>query len=258
MTFRSHLLACSLIMAVVLLPIQVRSEVVFRAGPEIYYFQRDKEGGSKQTGAMYGIRGMLERIQPCSLYLGLDLFCAEGTIKGHSGSGRALSSEITDVIYEGRIGYMLQNNKANPSFIIPYCGYGHFRETNAFRPPSPLPFTFIDTFDYTLIGFLSGFNFTPLLSIGLNFETRFMLNGKSKLTNDPDFDDTTLIMNNELQARLELPITYNLSRCRCRTEVQLVPFYEYRHFGGREGFPFDFIDTKFNLIGLRFTLGCRF
>lgn len=218
-------------------------------GPEIYFCERNKEGGSHQKGAMYGGRLTLESFCFHSIYLAADAFVACGELKGKNKNGRPLVSKLTDQIYEGRLGYLLPRSN---SYIVPFIGYGYFHEKNSYRPPSRLPCTYDDTFNYSLVGFLSGFYFTPLLSVGLNFETKFMTDGKSKVTKDPDFDDITMSMNNELQARVEIPLIYFLCQ---HLQLQLVPFYEFRHFGGREDFPFDFIDTKFHLIGLRFALG---
>lgn len=242
----------SLFFFILLLPLNLAGRIFYEVGPEICYFQRDKEGGTWQSGRLDGIRLRLERMAPFRFYIGFDSFFGEGELKGKSASGRPLVSNLGDCIFEGRLGYTIPNRR---SYIIPYVGYGYFQEKNTFRPPSRLPCTYNDTFNYTLIGFLTSLNFTPLLSMGINFETKFMINGTSKVTDDPIFDDVTLKMNNELQARVEIPVIYNLGQC---FDAQVVPFYEFRHFGGREDFPFDFIDTKFHLIGLRFAIGGRF
>ncbi|NGX53885.1 MAG: hypothetical protein K1000chlam4_00605, partial [Chlamydiae bacterium] len=122
---------------------------------------------------------------------------------------------------------------------------------------SPIPYTFTDTFDYFTTGFLSGFNFTPLLSMGLNFKVKFMMSGRSKISDDPLYDDVKLRMNNEIQLRVDVPLVFHCLPWK-RVQAALVPFYEYRHLGGREGFPFDYIDTKFTLLGARLDLIYRF
>jgi len=228
-------------------------------GPEIYYMRRWREGGTHQTGRIDGVRLDLERFKGNSWYACIDAFYANGTLTGHSASGFPLSSEITDTIVEGRIGYTLQQccQGGNP-FITLFGGYGHFDEQNNFSPPSPIPFHFDDSFNYIAAGFLTGVNFTPLLSMGLNFEVRFMLNGKSEVSNDPLFDTVSLIMNNETHYRLEIPLTYVLCQPWNNLTACVVPFYEFRHFGGREGFPFDYIDTKFSLFGARLSFAYRF
>lgn len=226
-------------------------------GPEIYWMRRWRAGGTVQTGRIDGIRAQLERIRGNSWYAGVNILYASGDLEGHNAFDFALKSEITDFIVEGRAGYTLQGCGRNCPFFTIFGGYGYFKETNDFHLPSPIPFKFTDTFNYIAAGFLSGINFTPLLSMGLNFEVRFMLNGQSEVTDDPLFEDITLLMNNETHYRIEVPINYCL-HCPFLLETSLVPFYEFRHFGGREGFPFDYLDTKFSLLGARLSVAYRF
>lgn len=250
----------SLLILLLLAPLfSVQGECIFfEIGPEIYHMRRWREGGTHQSGRMDGIYIAGERFKKEGWYVGADALFATGNLNGKSGSGRTLRSVIDDTIYEGRLGYTFQSALAECSFFTPYGGYGYFRETNTFYPPSPIPFKFIDTFNYFTCGFLSGVNFTPLLSMGVNFKVRFMLNGKSKVENDPLFDSVTLLMNNETHYQIEIPMTYGSCQCWGYTEAAFIPFYEFRHFGGRMGFPFDYIDTKFSLWGAKLTLAYRF
>src|ERR1700722_10169133 len=177
-------------------------------GPEIYHMRRTRKGGTEQTGVMKGVRFTYDRIQPCSWYLGADVFISEGPLSGHNARMRPLRSTLKDTIYEGRLGFTLQQPTLRCSFITPFGGYGHFRETNDFQSPSPIPFTFIDTFNYVAAGFLSGVNFTPLLSIGVNFKVEFMLNGKSHVKDDPLQPPINLKFKNEINTRLEIPLVF--------------------------------------------------
>lgn len=247
------------------LPIKMLAAIQITAGPEIYYMQRKREGGSHQEGRMDGARVILERIKPWGIYLALDAFYATGELRGKNRLGRKLSSEMKDTIAEIRAGYTfatpqqtsLPQNCCPTSSLTAFAGYGHFHETNDFFPPSPLPFTFTDEFNYFLAGFLTSLNFTPLLSMGFNFEIKCMQKGTCRISNDPESPEITLAMSNELQARVELPIVVGFSPCS-HFSCELTPFYEFRHFGGQEGFPFNFIDTKFQLIGARMALKYRF
>lgn len=241
------------------LPLQADETFFFRAGPEVYRMRRWRDGGTEQTGRIDGFRVELERIKGNSWYAGLDALFSSGQLNGKSASGRQLVSEIEDTIFEGRLGYTFQNFcSCTRPFITLFGGYGRFRETNEFKIPSPIPFTFTDTFNYICTGFLSGFYFNSFFSMGLNFEVRFMLNGRSKVSNDPVFDQVSLVMNNETHYRIEVPlICVPCGPCGC-LEALLIPFYEFRHFGGRQGYPFDFIDTKFSLLGAELAVGYRF
>lgn len=227
-------------------------------GPEIYHFTRVRKGGTEQGGVIKGVRFTYDRIKAYSWYLGVDLFASEGRLTGHNSKKKYLCSTLNDRIYEGRLGVTFQQQTASAPFITPFAGYGSFRETNDFKKPSPITFTFVDTFNYVVGGFLSGINFTPLLSMGLNFKVEFMLNGKSHVKNDPLNEELYLSFKNEINTRLEVPLIYRFCFLRKSFSIILAPFYEFRHFGGQEGFPFDFIDTKFYLVGARGSLGFAF
>lgn len=243
-----------------------QASLLVNGGMEFYYFERKKAGGTHQENILEGGRLIIERMEPFGIYGGINAFWGGGKISGFNALGKKLVSEISDFIIDGRLGYTFISGPSYQSMFTVFGGYGYFHETNSFIEPSPMRYTSTDTFNYLLFGFLSGHNFNSMVSIGLNFEVKFMLNGESKISDDPPFDDLTLHMTNEIQARVEIPFSYrfflfqSLLRYPCRGawEAQVVPFYEYRHFGGREDFPFDFIDTQFNLVGVRLGLGICF
>jgi hypothetical protein len=227
-------------------------------GPEIYRFIREREGGTHQEGQINGVRVAIDRMKCNGIYLGVDYLYAKGPLKGATATGRPLRSELTDQIVEGRLGLTLQQKYGRCPFITPYVGWGYFHEINDFFRPSPLPCKFTDTFNYIAAGFLSGVNFTPLLSMGINFKLRFMQEATSEVSDDPLFDDVTLSMKEEIHVRVEVPFAYTPCSSLFGTGFLLSPFFEFRHFGGREGFPFNFKDTKFYLYGARFALTYHF
>jgi|ERR1700733_3582251 len=228
------------------------------AGSETYHFHRAREGGTHQSGRIDGLRVGIDRIKRYGWYIGADYLYAKGQLKGETATGRLVRSELTDQIYEVRLGFTLQQKNCKHPFITPFVGWGNFKEINDFFLPSPLPCKFTDTFDYYTVGFLSGVNFTPLLTMGINFKLRFMQDAKSEVSNDPLFDKVTLLIKDEMHIRVDLPLIYMPCGSLLGIGFQLAPFYEYRHFGGREGFPFNFRDTKFYLYGTKFALVYRF
>jgi hypothetical protein len=228
------------------------------AGPEIYHFRRVREGGTFQYGQINGIRLVFDRIKRYGWYIGADFLWAEGNLKGKTALGLNFRSELSDEIFEVRAGYTLQQSDKNRAFFTPYAGWGHFKEINHFLPPSPLPLKFTDSFDYIAVGFLSGVNFTPLLSMGVNFKLKFMQDAESHVTNDPVFNEVTLLIKDEMHIRVDIPFTMNSQPSGLGFNFLFSPFFEFRHFGGREGFPFNFRDTKYYLYGARIALGCRF
>lgn len=215
---------------------------------------RNRASGTYQSGRIDGIRATLQRIKPCSIYAAADYLFATGDLKGTNSRDFPIHSTLTDQIFEVRLGYCLQSQKAPDSFFVPFGGWGLFQEINDHYLPTPIPYTFTDQFHYIVVGFLSGIDLLPYLNVGINFKTMFMEGALSKITDDPDFDDTTVMIRNVPYFRLELPCILRLCGNWPFSGFKITPFYEYRHFGGRAGYPFDFIDTTFNLFGLSTSL----
>ena len=231
---------------------------ILDVGPEVYYIRRQRAGGTKQVARMDGIFVDYDRLRRYSWYFGGTYSYAQGRLKGHTGSQREMVSTLTDTLWEGRFGYNFQRRGAKGYFIAPYGGYGYFDEINDFHPPSPLAVKFKNTFNFVTAGFLSGVNFSSVFSMWIDVKMKFMLNGETKVTDDPVVGDNTLLMNNEVLARIEVPLIFSPSQVRMGLEFVIDPFYEFRHYGGREGFPFDFVDTKYNLYGANFALRKRY
>lgn len=227
-------------------------------GEEFYYLWRKREGGSQQSGPLNGFQIGLDRLKRYGWYIGGDYLYAHGPIEGKTSRGTPLYSWLTDQVVEGRFGYTLQKALPHNPFFTPFVGYGYFQEVNAFAPPSRLPCTFTDTFDFFALGFLSGLDITPQLSLEINGKMRFMQHARSEITDDPLFDTVSLIIEDEILYRIEAVVTYAPCIRRVRMGAQIAPFYEFRHFGGHEGYPFDFVDTKFYLVGMRIGLVGRF
>ena len=227
-------------------------------GPESYYMMRTREGGTKQEGALFGARIGYERLKRYRWYVGLDALFAQGKLAGYSGSGNRIKSELEDINLEVRLGYTLQHKYGHRPFLTPFFGAGYLRETNEFREPSPLLVTFRDTIEYVAAGVLSGIHVAKHWQVGVNIKLKWMVAGKSRVRDDPDFANLNLTMENELQYRIDAPISYQFCRGLNSFEFDIVPFYEYRHFGGRINSPFDFIDTQFQLWGARLEIAYRY
>ncbi|MBS0624083.1 MAG: hypothetical protein JSS62_05620 [Verrucomicrobia bacterium] len=224
------------------------------AGAEACRMKRMRYGGTQQQGTLNGARLTYNRLAPSCIYLGADYFKGKAQMSGHSGTQKPIASEITDSILEGRFGYVFPTQAERVSLFALFTGYGSFRETNDFNHPTPLPLTFTDTFSYIPVGFLAGINVTSFMNVGLNFKAMFMLDGESHIFDEELNSSETLLMNNEINIRIELPVTLSPSDTLFNLSFAVVPFLELRHFGGREGYPYDFLDTKFNLIGGRLAL----
>jgi len=220
-------------------------------GPEIYYLHRTREGGSSQRGWLFGGRALYERRKAFGFYWAADGYYAQGTITGKNSSGSKLKSDLTEVEAEGRLGFSLCFRFCPKFSFTPYGGYGRFYCKNNFKHPSPLTCTFRDSFDYALAGLMTSIRFNQRLEVSIDFKTKYMLEGQSEITHDPENDHVSLKMNNELQYELAIPINYNCCWRGRLLKISVAPFYRFRHFGGMLNHPYDFIDTKFRSYGGR-------
>lgn len=232
---------------------------ILTIAPEYYYLKRNREGGTKQSGNLFGIRASYDYIKRYNFYVGARGFYGSGILNGHTGGeGNKIRSRWTDEQVEGYLGYTFQAKNPPQFSFTPFGGYGYFREINKFISPSPLHLKFTTQFGYFAYGFLSNAIITPCWSIGLNARFRTPWNPKCKVSDDPDFDDALLQIGNRLQYRIELPIVYKRKFIYDCIEFGLMPFYETRTYGGHENFPFDFIETKIKIYGINLQVIYRF
>lgn len=228
-------------------------------GPEVYYMKRYRAKGYEQTGRMDGLKAGFDRIKRYGWYIGGEYLYATGTLRGisaplKSGLRKPIKLDVIDQTYEGRVGYTLQKTVCSP-FFTPFIGYGHFEEISRFIPPTTSLLTYRDTFDYVSGGFLSGYKWCDLLSMGLNFKAEFMINTETHVAHVPRRGEVEMTMNPAIQMRVEIPMRLFPECC---LSADIVPFYEFRHFGGRDGYPYNYCDTKFNLIGMRLAASYTF
>ncbi len=217
-------------------------------GPEIYYMNRTKEGGAQQSGILYGVRIGYDHIHRYKFYWGLDALWATGILNGKNQETH-LKSKFTDMNVEARIGYTFQSKNWHCASFTPYIGGGYFWENNDYQHPSPLPVHFKNRFSYLPIGFISQIFITPRWSIGANFKVRYLLEAEQYVTHDPKHKNLTQNYEERLQYRAEIPVTYFFCWGKNSLAVSLVPFYEYRSYGHRANFPFDFLETQLKLYG---------
>lgn len=217
-------------------------------GPEIYHVHRTRENGSVQDGWLAGVRIGYDAIAPNSFYYGADLLWARGTLRGRSSNQNFLKSKFTDESVEARLGYTFQMPCLSHFTFIPFVGGGAALEKNSFVEPSPLLVSMKLIYEFVSVGFFSYLPLDPLYDIGLNVKCRYPVEIKNYVENDPDYDDCSMLVGNKWQFRVELPLTFN----RCSIfGLALVPFYEYRRYGKKANFPFDFLETKLRNVGIQ-------
>lgn len=231
---------------------------ILTLAPEYYFLKRTRDGGTKQTGSVFGGRASYDYIKRYNIYVGAQAFYGYGILNGHSGTDEKIKSHWNDEQVEAYLGYTFQCKNFPHFSFTPFGGYGYFRESNKFVSPSPLHLKFITQFGYFAYGFLSSAMVHPCISLGLNARFRTPWQPKCKISNDPEFDDVKLVVGEHLQYRIEVPIAYH-SKFICNLiEFGLMPFYEMREYGGRENFPFDFFKTKIQIFGIDLKLIYRF
>lgn len=232
----------------------------FSAGPEIYFMQRSTKAGSKQHGFLFGGYASYDRIRRSALYWGVEGRYAYGLLKGHTSDSAPLKSHKMDSQIEGRLGYTLVKGPNRCLWVTPYLGGGYFNGTNSFVNPSPMEYKMRVYFPYIALGFLSKIEIGRRFSVGLDFKAKYSVGARSKITgdDDPDVDHAKFYVEDEFMYELDLPFTSNWCWCGKNFAVSFVPFYNFRHYGGHENYPFDFIDTKYQIYGLRFLLRCSF
>ena len=218
------------------------------AGPEIYCVHRKKENGTKQSGTLYGVRFGYDHIYRYKMYWGIDALWARGALHGKADKD-ALKSIFTDMNIEARIGYTFQSKFWRCASFTPYFGAGFFWENNDYQDPSPIPVHFKNQFTYIPIGFLSQIFITPRWSLGVNFKIRYLLQTEHWVTHDPDNKDLKQMYQEKIQYRVEMPVTYFNCWNQNSLGICLVPFYEYRPYGHRANFPFDFLETNLQIYG---------
>lgn len=229
----------------------------FLIGPEIYYAQREKGGGTKQTGWLYGGRALYERKIPCGFYWALDGYYAYGKLHGNGSSGSKLKSELTEKEIEGRLGYSLCFKSCKNFTITPFGCYGYYCNTNKFVDPSPLEITYHDSYQYGGGGISLALPFTRCFTAELIFNANYSFQAKS-LIKDDEYDDIKLIVENKIQYQASLPLRYAACIRGWKMIIEFAPFYRSRHFGERPNYPFDFIKTKFQNYGASLTAGVRY
>lgn len=214
--------------------------------------KRKIQGGSWQKGTLYGIRGGYARRKCYGLYWGVDALYSFGDLSGRTRTGNPLESHMYETQVEGRLGYSLSYCRAvcHPS-VTAYAGYGYLHSINKFRPPSPIPCHFRNRVEYFAAGFLSCVAVGECLRVGVDGKVKWMVEGKRKIAHDPLFPDLYMQMENEVHYEVDVPIAFSTCWWGQPVEVKFTPFYRLRHYGGKENFPFDFSDTRFNLWGGR-------
>ena len=229
-----------------------RNEVYL--GPELYHVSRTRSGGTKQDGVLTGVRGIYDRLARYRWYWGAEFAVAQGSLRGHTGTDARLRSHFDDAMVEGRLGYTFQSKTGTCGLFTPFVGYGYAQERNRYVGPSPVHVHFKNSYDYAAAGFISRLYYSHCLSLGLNVTVKYGIEGKIKVSHDPQLETKHLRYEHRMMCRICLPITYQPQKWG----ICLNPFFEYRRFGGLDQVPFNFLDTRLKIWGVDFFLSYKF
>lgn len=226
-------------------------------GPQWIRVTRQREGGVKQSGNLFGGYFTYERLKRYGWYIGAEGSYARGSLKGSIEDVGNLHSKFKDGWIEGRFGYTFQQKAGRRLSFTPFIGLGYAEERNNFGSSSFLPIHFKTHFYYPSFGFRSSIDLCDNIIVAVNFRARIPYEPKCKVSNDPDNDEVNQKIGEKLQYRVELPLSYFIP-CYPHWGVSLLPFYEYRPYGEHVNFPFDYQKTTLNLWGIGLGLAGSF
>jgi len=227
-------------------------------GPEVYHLERRVTEGGHQKGLLGGGRARIERIHPCSLYIGLEGWSAAGQLKGDDSTHAPMDSTITDAQVEGRLGYTTFTRYCPSILFTVFFGYGKFFSWNRFSKDFRLPVTFKNEFEFFSAGIKTRAYIQEGISIGCDLKLKSMFEGIRWITDDPNQDDVSIRMGDELQYSFDFPFQAVFCVCGRRAIANITPFYRFRHYGYQAHATFDFFDTQFHIFGCRFLAGIEF
>lgn len=223
-----------------------QTEHLITVGPKWSYLWRDKESGSKQKGSLWGLQGSYGRFKRYGWYLCANASYVAGILRGKVSDQVPIRSRYSDLVLEGQFGYTFCQKGGIGLGFTPFIGGGYIEERNNFTDPSPIPIHQKIDFGFLSTGFITWVRPLCCLEVGLEAKVRFPYEPTSHISNDPENDPTTQRIGERLFYRFDLPVAYRLSNC---FHVALSPFAEFRYFGGRTNYPFDFIKTKETFLG---------
>lgn len=228
------------------------------AGPEVYHIRRRVTEGGDQQGLLGGGRLRIERIHPRSLYLGLEGYGAAGQLLGNDTTLSPMNSWLSEGQAEGRAGYTANTSYCPRLLLTPYLGYGSFYSTNKFSKDYPIPITFKNQFQFISAGVRTRFRIEEGLSAGFDFKVKTTFEGVRRITGDPDKDDVSIRMGDELQYSFDFPLQFAFCFEGWTLLANVTPFYRIRCYGYEAQEPFDFYETQFHIVGCRFMAGFEF
>jgi hypothetical protein len=228
--------------------------IEIKGGPLLEHLKRIRDGGSRQSGDLYGFECLVARRPLRGIYFCCLYRYEEGYLYGQTGFGDALISKKTDQAFEGALGYTLPVK--NTLTCTPFVGKGRIFAKNSFEIPSPIEACFDVRYNYWAGGFRADWKMNAEFSLGFLAKGIFSEGATCKVVDPEEEESKSLIVEDELSWEIELPLVHCSKKLDGRLRVGLTPFYRYRHWGGHENYPYNFFDTKFYILGA--TLSCSY
>ena len=236
--------------------IRLSKPISFSIGPKVYWKKRRVANGAYSEGFLEGVDIKFDRVKRGGIYWASLFNYAWGKASGETGSG-ALSKAITsDYSLEARLGYSVHPVLRDTLFFTPFVGFGYYQAKYSFIPPSIPELDYFYKNPFISTGFLFSRFLRPWVSLGINFCVQFAFDGKRRIKIAGTYSKT--YMANEAQYIVELPLTYQISKKEKGFGLQLVPFFQYRHYGFRIASTGTFTETDFMITGLNILATYRF
>lgn len=216
---------------------------------EADYIKRKREGGTNQKGTLLGFGIDYERFKDFGFYLFGEAYETHGTLKGSTGGEVEIKSRFSAHDYFGRLGWSLS---CYDFYFAPFCGGGYAYTVNRFIRPSPLHVSMKIHYPYALTGLKIEWRKSEKIHIFTSLQLDLPFEPKCTIENDPDFFTTHQTIKKELQTDFQIGIRWqNISCLLFNLNAETLFLYRHNHFGEHDNYPFNFLDTTHQMLGLR-------
>lgn len=228
-----------------------------------------KQGTVKQDGWLYGLRVSFDIVNPNNIYLGGEIGCKFGDLKGNLKAENPLflaidpindeiivkdktKSKYSDLWAELRAGFTFGGVGMSGGYLSPFLLVGYEKEKNDYVSPTPIELKYKLTYGYFGCGIVSDFYLSNMMSIGMNAKFKWMFKAKNKTSGDSYLEDKGISNANHFHWSIEIPVKYFIN---ANTIVAIVPFYESKQYDLHKIIWMGKEKANFNMWGAFLSLG---
>lgn len=220
------------------------------------YLKRTREGGSSQKGTIVGFGADYERLKEFGIYLFGETSEGKGTLKGSTSGEAVLKSRFYQENYFGRLGWSISFCK----FIFaPFVGGGYTQMTNRFVDPSPLLVSMKIHYPYMLWGLKLEWQKSDKIHFITSLQLEKPFEPKCTIDDDPEYFTTHQTIKEKIQTVFQIGARFQQIICLpFDLSGETYFFYQHNQYGRHDNFPFNFLDTTHNVVGLRASVSVLF